>query len=66
LSAAASFGHANGWPSRERVPVVNRSKLLEVLSADLRGQVLAILEAGHRIPEEVLGPDELRATWSRS
>jgi hypothetical protein len=66
LSAAASFGHANGWPSRERVPVANRSKILEALSPDLRSQVDAILGAGHRIPEEVLGPDELRAAWSRS
>jgi hypothetical protein len=35
-----------------------------VLSPDLRGPIEAILQAGRRIPEEILGPDELRRAWA--
>jgi len=62
LLAAESFGQPQGWPAQERFD--DRSRVLDVLSEDVRGQVEAILRAGRRIPEEVLGPSELRSAWS--
>jgi hypothetical protein len=64
LSAAEAFGHRNGWPARETFSAADRSRVLNVLSPDLRDRVDAMLSAGGRIPEEVLGPDELRSAWS--
>lgn len=64
LLAAESLGFPQGWPGHERFADVDRSRILDVLSVDLRGRVDAILSAGRRIPEEVLGPDELRSAWS--
>jgi hypothetical protein len=65
LLAAESFGYPQGWRSQEQFSDVDRSRLLDVLSPDLRGRVEAILRSGRRIPEEVLGPDELRSAWSQ-
>lgn len=65
LSAAESFGYPQGWPAQERFSDVDRRRILDVLSPDVRGRVDAILREGGRIPEEVLGPDELRSAWSR-
>jgi hypothetical protein len=65
LSAALAFGHPQGWPAQERFPEVHRRRILDVLSPEVRGQVEGILQAGRRIPEEVLGPDELRGAWSQ-
>jgi hypothetical protein len=65
LSAAESFGHPHGWPAQDRCADVDRSDVLDVLSPDVRGRVDAVLRAGRRIPEEVLGPNELRYAWSR-
>jgi hypothetical protein len=63
LCAAQAFGHPQGWPAQERFSDDERRKVLNVLSQELRGQVERILQAGRRIPEEVLGPDELRGVW---
>jgi hypothetical protein len=63
LSAAEAFGHPLGWPAPERVLQANRKGILDVLSPETHERVEAILIAGHRIPEEVLGPDELRSVW---
>lgn len=65
LLAAESFGHPQGWPARRRLSDADRARFLDVLSPDVRRQVEAILQAGRRIPEEVLGPEELRKSWSR-
>lgn len=65
LSAADAFGHPLGWPAQERFSVANRERILDVLSSKERERVGAILIAGRRIPEEVLGPDELRDVWSK-
>ena len=64
LLAAQSFGHPQGWPARERCSDVDRSRILDALSADVRGPVEAFLRLGRRIPEEVLGPTEFRRAWS--
>lgn len=65
LSAAESFGHPQGWPAQEHFADADPTRILDVLSPDLRGRVNAILKAGRRVPEEVLGPDELRSAWTR-
>jgi hypothetical protein len=64
LLAAESFGHPLGWPSDGQFSAKERYRVLDVVPQDIRGQVEAILKAGRRIPEEVLGPDELRSAWS--
>jgi hypothetical protein len=65
LLAAESFGHPHGWPAQENCTEVNRIRILDFLSPEVRGPVAVILKAGRRIPEEVLGPDEFRDAWSR-
>ena len=40
-----------------------RQRFLDVLAPEVRSQVELMLQVGHRIPEEVLGPDELRSAW---
>lgn len=65
LAAAEAFGRPEGWPAQERCSDLDRSRILDVLSPEVRGRVDAVLRAGRRIPEEVLGPDELRCAWSR-
>jgi len=65
LSAAEAFGHPKGWPAQERFTDGELQRVLEVLAPEARNQVELVLQAGRRIPEEVLGPDELREAWSR-
>lgn len=60
---ASSFGHPQGWPSQEVSSAADQHRILDVLSADVREEVRALLTAGRRIPEEVLGADELRCAW---
>jgi hypothetical protein len=62
LNAAERFGHPNGWPDPKRTSLINPSAA-DVLPPDVRSRVLEIIAAGHRIPEEVLGPEEMRAVW---
>lgn len=64
MLAAESFGHPQGWPARRRFAEADRAKALDMLAPDVRSQVEVILKAGHRIPEEVLGPEEFRKAWS--
>jgi hypothetical protein len=64
LLAAESFGYSQGWPTQERFAEDDRTRILDFLSPEVRGPVDVILRTGRRIPEEVLGPDELRRAWS--
>jgi hypothetical protein len=64
LAAASAFGHGDGWPARVRLPEVNRARLLDTVAPDVRLHVERIVRAGQRIPEEVLGPTELRKAWT--
>jgi hypothetical protein len=66
LGAAEAFGHPVGWPTQERFTQASRERILEVLAPEARERVGAILSAGRRIPEEVLGPAELRVAWLSS
>lgn len=65
LLAAESLGQPLGWPARRRLSDTDRAKALELLPLDVRSRVDVVLKSGHRIPEEVLGPEELRLAWSR-
>jgi hypothetical protein len=62
LGAADAFGYPNGWPGQE-CRAGDREKVLGMLSANVRGRVGELLRASRRIPEEILGNDELRAAW---
>ena len=63
LASAKSFGHPLGWPTQERFAEDDRARLLDAMALDMRGQVEDVLKAGCRIPEEVLGPGDLRMAW---
>jgi hypothetical protein len=66
LASAGRFGKPDGWkdqttqrPSRERL-----ASLLTFLDFSVRDRVGQFLTAGNRIPEEVLGPNDLLSVWS--
>ena len=64
LHAAVAFGHPNGWPTAtSRGSEYRVDDLVRFLPADVRNEAASVLRRGHRIPEEVLGPDELRAAF---
>jgi len=63
LATARAFGHPDGWPTRTRLPELDRNRNLDAVDADVRADVERILRAGRRIPEEVLGPVEFRGAW---
>lgn len=63
FAAAEVFGYPEGWPSRDKSSAVDQHRLLDVVSPDIRHRAEAVLKAGRRIPEEVLGPVELRKAW---
>lgn len=66
LGSAAAFGQASGWPAKRGAPDATPDSLLAFLPPEIRLAVRSILAAGRRIPEEVLGPNELRALWGRN
>lgn len=66
VDAAAAFGHPRGWPVASARPggePCHLSEDLGFIPAAVRDSVRQILHAGNRIPEEVLGPEELQAVW---
>lgn len=65
LVAAHAFGHPDGWPADERFSRPQRRSILDILDPEVRVHAEQILRARRRIPEEVLGPDELRSAWTR-
>jgi hypothetical protein len=61
LSAAAAFGAIRGWPADEGKPRGRRiEELTRALDASVAPCVVDVLRRGNRIPEEVLGPREMR------
>lgn len=66
LESSHRLGAKNGWPHHKRraATAVDDGRLVEFLDPDLRPAVSALLIAGRRIPEEVLGPDEMRILWT--
>jgi hypothetical protein len=67
MESARAFGHPSGWTETESLPLSARKdtpRLLHFLDSSLRDAVGEMMNKGRRIPEEVLGPDELIAAWS--
>ncbi len=65
LDAAAHLGYPSGWLTRAGRSRADDAQLVSWLPRDVRARVRGILAAGRRVPEEVLGPDELLSAWSR-
>lgn len=63
LTAAAAFGHPEGWRALETFSEGDRSRALSFLDSAVRADAEAVLRGERRIPEEILGPDELRIAW---
>lgn len=68
LTAATSFGFLRGWPVTDE-PTPHKLKcpttmLLSFLDDEIRPHVQELLENGRRVPEEVLGPNEMRAAFT--
>ncbi|MFO1077980.1 MAG: DUF2399 domain-containing protein [Planctomycetota bacterium] len=64
IDAAAAFGSPRGWPAPAGCTNADLHPLLKFLDADLRDRVRDLIAGGRRIPEEVLGPAELRGAWN--
>jgi hypothetical protein len=65
LASASRFGHPDGWKDKaaQRPCADKLASLLAFLEPPVRDTVAQMLTAGNRIPEEVLGPDELQTVW---
>jgi hypothetical protein len=66
LEAASRFGHPRGWPAEAGGdPIEADGDFLDYFSVDLRERILSVVNSGCRIPEEVLGPEEMEAIWAK-
>lgn len=65
LQSVWQFGYPEGleYQPKERRIDAGDEALAAWLPEDVRGDVLKIIQAGRRVPEEVLGPDELQHAW---
>ena len=65
LQSIRQFGYPNGleYDARERRKDAGDEELVGWLPEDVRAECLLMIQAGNRIPEEVLGPDELHQVW---
>lgn len=65
VQAAQNFGYPEGMEYRteEKRRDPQDETLVTWLPETIRAKVLLILRAGRRIPEEVLGPEEMRMIW---
>lgn len=68
LSACERFNEPLGWPHDAAVegPLPQDEELLEWLPSDTRSPARAIIQAARRVPEEILGPDELASEWNNA
>lgn len=64
LRGASAFGAPDGWPAETRSDPGVIAQAAGVLPEQIRESVLRVFSRGNRIPEEVLGPNELREAWS--
>jgi hypothetical protein len=64
LDSAAHLGYPSGWPAQARRSRTHDAHLVNWLPAEVRARVRDLLAAGRRVPEEVLGPEELLQAWS--
>lgn len=65
LQSVQQFGYPEGleYQPKERRSDASDEALAAWLPEDVRVDVLKIIQAGRRVPEEVLGPDELLHVW---
>lgn len=68
LSSIRQFGYPDGleYQDKEKRGDPGDEELVSWLPEDVRMECLMIIQAGKRIPEEVLGPDELQLVWQES
>jgi len=66
IESVRQFGHPGGmeYKGEEKKSSTNDGILVEWLPDNVRNEILAIIRAGKRIPEEILGPDEMLSVWS--
>ena len=68
LYSAKNLGHPNGWPA-EDLEIINLDqleRLVEFLPEAIRSKIKTIIIEGNRIPEEVLGPQEIENVLIKS
>lgn len=65
LQSIQQFGYPDGleYDAKERRKDAGDEELVGWLPEDVRVECLAMLQAGNRVPEEVLGPEELQQVW---
>lgn len=65
LDTSERFGEPLGWPHESAIEgaLSGDDDLLEWLPHEVRHRACKIIQAAHRIPEEILGPDELLSVW---
>jgi hypothetical protein len=65
FASIQQFGYPEGleYHEKERRNDPGDEELVSWLPEDVRMECLTMIQAGRRIPEEVLGPDELQAVW---
>ena len=61
LSCAARLGYADGWAYEECEIPEGSMHDADFLPLEIRAEAVRILRAGRRVPEEVLGPAEMRS-----
>lgn len=66
LASARRFGHRDGWKDHatQKPTPEKLAALVKFLDEQVRQPVTHMLSIGHRIPEEVLGPEELVEAWA--
>jgi len=67
LAASRDFGHPRGWlvePTKTQRRRALPEDTYSFLPSGVRSAAREIIQGGHRVPEEVLGPTELAAAWS--
>jgi len=67
LEASARLGHPSGWKRRtgRKRSATALESWLEFLPGPIRARVREMVLDDRRVPEEVLGPEDLERLWSR-
>jgi hypothetical protein len=63
FAAAQRFGHPDGWPYETPGAQAGDSERVLFIPEEQRTAALRVLTLGHRIAEEVLGPNEMLSVW---
>ncbi len=65
IQASRHFGHSLGLLNEKQDSDKNDEVIITWLPADIRQEVLIILRARRKIPEEILSHDEMQELWER-